>query len=188
MLKPAAFSAAQIKGRTDAAALPFVEIPLYQGYIRSSAHQLVCLPEAQWLALSAQSPVPYAPESIDRATVLRIAHRIARVFNAPPMAAAGASAQGVVPAFEQVLAGLQCMPTVWSCHPATLTRAGASCHGMDDRLENEYGQAKNTEQPNHMRFSGFSGVLRLQLENNEVWRVALLAPSHFVRRLMFYSA
>ena len=117
--------------------LPIVEIPLYQGYIRSSAHQLVCLPEAQWLALPAQNPVPYAPESIDRVTMLRIAHRIARVFNGPPIAAAGASAQGAVLALEQVLARLECMPTVWSCYPATLTRAGASCHGMVDRLENE---------------------------------------------------
>ena len=80
--------------------LPIVEIPLYQGHIRSSAHQLVCLPEAQWLALPAQSPVPYAPESIDRVTMLRIAHRIARVFKAPPIAAAGASAQGAVHALE----------------------------------------------------------------------------------------
>lgn len=130
-------SAAYIESRGEASALPMVEILLYQGYIRSAAHQLVCLPEAQWLALPAQSPVPYAPERIDRATVLRIAHRIARVFNVPPIAAAGASAQGVVPALEQMLAGLQCMPTVWSCHPATLTHAGTSCHGMVDRLENE---------------------------------------------------
>ena len=100
--------------------------------------------------------------------MLRIAHRIASVFNAPPIAAVGASAQGAVPALEQVPARLECMPAVWSCHLATLTRAGASCHGMVDRLENEYGQAKNVEQPNRIRFSGFTGVLRLQLEKNEV--------------------
>lgn len=38
-----------------------------------------------------------------------------------------------------------------------------------------------------LRHAAQGGVLWLQLENNEGWRVAVLAPTHFARRLMFYA-
>lgn len=158
-----------------AAARPLAEIPLYAGYLRLSCQQLVCLPQTAQQAL-ADPRVPYAPEAVDSAVVERLARRIARVFNAPPLQAPADLAQ--TPCRET--------PIVWRTSLAGLCERRNS-HGMADRWCDEAGQLRPPADLPEWRFDGFCGRLRVTLENGENWVVTVLAPGHFVAALMITS-
>lgn len=155
-----------------AAARPLAEIPLYAGYLRLSCQQLVCLPQTAQQAL-ADPRLPYAPEAVDAAVVERLARRIARVFNAPPLQAPADLAQ--TPCRET--------PIVWRTSLAGLCERRNS-HGMADRWCDEAGQLRPPADLPEWRFDGFCGRLRVTLENGENWVVTVLAPGHFVAALI----
>lgn len=164
-----------LEQRMRESAAPLREIPLYQGFMRVSCQQLVCLPEPVWQGLQ-QPGFPYAPAGVDVGTVERLALRVARVFNAPAWMASGGDADSAVRE-----------PVVWATSPAGLT-APMNSHGLRDRWEQD-GRASTAAPPAdamvapHWRYEGFYGLLRVALEDGATWRVAVLAPLHCVRRL-----
>ena len=155
---------------------PLKEIPLYHGWLRVSCQQLVCLPKAQWQALS-NDGAQYNPSQINAQTVERLATRIAQVFNRPPLLHA-----------EQLQNGPSCQDaTVWQCSQHMLTLTTVSQHGMRDRLVCEKDwpaeDAATISLP-EWRYMGFCGQIDVTLEDGASWVVCVLAPIHFVRHLM----
>lgn len=152
------------------------EIPLYQGFIRASCQQLICMPTSTWEAM--MNDGCYEPGNVDTDTVERLATRVAQVFNTPPLAPLSLMTDS--PSWLD--------PVVWASGQRQLT-AAINQHGMRDRLEDEYGHLRESTS-NHLfpewRFDGFYGRLRVVLENGDEWTSIVLAPRHFVRRLMFY--
>lgn len=136
---------------------PLAEIPSYAGYCRTTCHQLVCLPLAEWRALD-NPALAYRPSAADKAVVAALATRVAHAFNVPPQET------GQVrdcPGFNR--------PIVWSAGLGLLTEP-LNCHGIAVKEDG--------------RFDGYCGVLRLVLNTGEEWRMAVLAPGHFIRILM----
>lgn len=158
------------------AARPLAEIPLYAGYLRVSCQQLLCLPHADDRAL-ADPQLPYAPEAVDTDTVARLARRIARLFNAPPVQA---------PA-DLALVPSRAAPIVWPTSLAGLCERRAS-HGMADRWCDDQGRIRPPSDLPAWRFDGFCGRLRVTLENGENWVLTVLAPGHFVSTLSSLTA
>lgn len=157
---------------------PLREIPMYMGLMRVACQQLVCLPLAQWQALSDPS-LPYLPEQVDENTVERLATRVARVFNAPPL---------VHVDLLKACGGWD-DPVVWTVSSSNLTQP-LSQHGMRDRCEEDGWRGDIRAMPTdavapHWRYEGFYGQLRVTLENGDEWIVAVLAPIHFLRWLSY---
>ncbi len=152
---------------------PLAEIPLYQGFMRVSCQQLLCLPLAQHEAMFSAS-ARYEPVEVDEATVTRLAHRIARLFNAPPLQSA--ELLNDAPSRHESI--------IWRTSQRGLTESMNS-HGLYDRIFDEYGRPKEhlPGQIPGWRFDGFCGQLRVHLENGESWYVTVLGPSHFVASL-----
>lgn len=167
---------AELKREHHEGSNPLAEIPLYQSYLRASCHQLICMPVSQWDAMFSQT-AKYEPGQIDAKTIKRLALRIARVFNTPPLADVEFLAQS--PSW--------CDPTVWRVSEGSLTES-KSCHGMDDRLFDEYGRPHypDTEDKPSWRFDGFCAQIRVILEDGTPWYVTVLAPAHFVHHVMYY--
>lgn len=138
---------------------PLAEIPLYAGMIRCACQQLVCLPLDQWQALD-EPAAAYRPEAVDTAIVAALAARIARAFNAPPQDAEQA----------RECCGFDGEPIVWKTCLRALTE-GIDAHGMDAA--------------NDGRFCGYYGSLRITIGQGEAWRMAVLAPFHFIDRLVW---
>ena len=156
---------------------PLAEIPLYWGFIRASCHQLICLPVAQHHALHNDSAC-YDPAAVDEATASRLAHRVARLFNAPP----------TLPSSEWAQTPSRNGSIIWATSPGNLT-GSIDSHGMTDRLLDDYGRPHPTNYHGEgntptWRFDGFCGQLRVTLESGEDWYVTVLAPSHFVGWLL----
>lgn len=168
-----------LEQRLRDSASPLREIPLYQGFMRVSCQQLVCLPEPEWLHLQ-QADGRYAPAAVDAGTVDQLACQVARVFNAPAWTVhADDDANGVRE------------PVVWNTSLGGLTTP-INSHGMRDRWEQEAGRGTVVQPPTgmvapHWRYEGFYGQLRVVLADGAVWRVVVLAPLHCVRRLAFVS-
>ena len=159
-------------------ARPLAEIPLYWGFIRATCQQLICLPVAQHQAMYNDN-ARYDPATVDETTASRLAHRIARLFNAPP----------TLPPDEWANTPSRDGSIVWATSPGSLTSDGPSNHGMTDRLLDDYGRPRPTNYHGEgntptWRFDGFCGQLRVTLENGEDWYVTVLAPSHFVGALL----
>ena len=115
---------------------PLAEIPLYQSYLRASCHQLICMPVSQWDAMFSQT-AQYEPGQIDAKTIKRLAVRVARVFNAPPLADVEFLAQS--PSWGE--------PIVWSIGQGGLT-VSKSGHGMDDRhVDDLLGEPVEVDRP-----------------------------------------
>lgn len=182
------YSASQAAGRhalaepTDEAwhqalrdsAIPMREIPLYQGFLRVSCQQMVCLPESVWQSLHGPADA-YRPQAVDAATVDRFAVRLARVFNRPAWAV-----------MDGEPSGFPSEPVVWPVHAPGLTTP-MSGHGMRDRQtqESSAGPTVHTQDlvAPEWRYEGFYGALRLVDASAMPWRLVVLAPLHFVRRL-----
>ena len=159
-------------------ARPLAEIPLYWGFIRATCQQLICLPVAHHQAMH-NNNARYDPATVDETTASRLAHRVARLFNAPP----------TLPPDEWAKAPSRDGSIVWATSPGSLTSDGPSNHGMTDRLHDDYGRPRPTNYHGEgntptWRFDGFCGQLRVTLENGEDWYVTVLAPSHFVGWLL----
>lgn len=157
---------------------PLREVPLYMGLMRMACQQLVCLPKAQWQALSNPS-LPYLPQQVDETTVERLATRVARVFNTPPLVNVDLLKE----------CGGWDGPVVWTVSSDNLTQP-MSGHGMRDCCEVEGWRGDTQPMPAdavapHWRYEGFYGQLRVTLENGDDWIVAVLAPIHFLRRLSY---
>ena len=152
---------------------PLTEIPLYHGFIRASCQQLICLPLADWAAMYSDN-ARYEPGKVDKTVVSRLAHRVARLFNAPPQSP---EQLAQVPSQHGHI--------VWNSSLGGLTSA-IDCHGMRDRLFDDYGRPieHDPEQVPGWRFDGFCGQLRVTLEDGSPWYVTVLAPAHFVGNLM----
>lgn len=152
---------------------PLAEIPLYDGFIRNSGQQLICLPLAEWSAMYSDS-ASYEPGKVDKTVVSRLAHRIARVFNAPPQSP---EQLAQVPSQHGNI--------VWNCSLCGLT-GSIDSHGMSDRLFDDYGRPieRDPEMVPTWRFDGFCGQLRVTLEDGSQWYVTVLAPAHFIGNLM----
>jgi hypothetical protein len=161
----------------DDGKIPLKEIPLYQGYIRVSCQQLICLPEAEWSKL-VDNRDDYAPGNVDPQTVERLATRIAQVFNAPPLVSLHLLEE--TPSWSGAI--------VWNGSQRMLTCA-QSQHGIRDRLLDEYDRphdgVENQPLPD-WRYMGFCGQIGVALEDGSPWIVCVLAPQHFIRRMMFY--
>ena len=158
-------------------ARPLAEIPLYWGFIRASCQQLICLPVAQQQALYDDN-ARYDPATVDEATASRLAHRVARLFNAPP----------TLPSSEWAQTPSRNGSIIWATSPGNLT-GSIDSHGMTDRLLDDYGRPHPTNYHGEgntptWRFDGFCGQLRVTLESGEDWYVTVLAPSHFVGWLL----
>lgn len=155
---------------------PLAEIPMYQSFMRVSCHQLICMPVAQWEAMFSQT-AQYEPGQIDAKTIQRLAVRVARVFNTPPLADIEFLAQSY--SWGD--------PTVWRVSEGSLTE-GKSCHGMADRHFDEYGRPRSPDANDKRtwRFDGFCAQIRVILEDGTPWYVAVLAPAHFLHHLMYY--
>lgn len=138
---------------------PLAEIPLYDGMFRCACQQLVCLPLDQWQALD-DPAAAYRPEMVDTAIVTALATRIARAFNAPPQDAERA----------RECCGFHDEPIVWSTCLRALTE-GIEAHGMDATDDG--------------RLQGCYGCLRITLDQGQEWRMAVLAPFHFIDRLVW---
>jgi hypothetical protein len=142
---------------------PLAEIPLYSGMIRCACQQLVCLPLEQWRALD-DPAVPYRPETVASAIVAALAARIARAFNAPPQDAERA----------RECCGVDGDPIVWS----------TSLRGFTEPIDG-HGMAVTDDGPLGEHFGGYYGCLRITLGEGEEWRMAVLAPNHFIDRLIW---
>lgn len=155
---------------------PLTEIPLYQSYLRASCQQLICMPVSQWEAMFSQT-MRYEPGQIDAKTIKRLAVRIARVFNTPPLADVEFLAQS--PSWGE--------PIVWSIGQGGLT-VSKSGHGMDDRHVDEFGRphTPDAKDKRGWRFDGFCAQIRVTLEDGIPWYVTVLAPAHFVHHVMYY--
>ena len=159
---------------------PMREIPLYQGMMRVSCQQVICMPVATWQSMFDPSKV-YEPQTIDRNTVDRLATRVARVFNTPPMVDLSLLRDST--SWDD--------PVVWSANASTLTNPTNS-HGMRDRWKTESWLEEIRKPPEdivapHWRYEGFCGQILVTLESGEDWYVTILAPMHFVRRLAYYG-
>lgn len=157
---------------------PLAEIPLYQGWMRTSCQQLICIPVSVWRSMYS-SESRYEPAQIDRATVERLATRVARVFNTPPLGPMEFLKES--PGWSEAV--------VWSTSQRGLTST-IDIHGMTDREKDEDGWSKNVSDQMmfpEWRYKGFGGQIRVTLENGTPWFVTVLAPTHFVRRLMIYA-
>lgn len=161
----------------DDGKIPLKEIPLYQGCMRVSCQQLICLPEAEWNRLMDGSD-DYAPGKVDPKTVERLATRIAQVFNAPPL----------VPLHLLEETASWSDAIVWNGSQRMLT-CSQSQHGIRDRLLDEYDRphdgAENRPLPDS-RYLGFCGQIGVTLEDGSPWIVCVLAPQHFVQHMMCY--
>ena len=159
-------------------ARPLAEIPLYWGFIRATCQQLICLPVAQHQAMH-NNNARYDPATVDEATASRLAHRVARLFNAPP----------TLPPDDWAYTPSRDGSIIWATSPGSLTSDGPSNHGMTDRLLDDYGRPRPATYHGEgntptWRFDGFCGQLRVTLESGEDWYVTVLAPSHFVGALL----
>lgn len=153
-------------------AKPLREIPLYQGYLRNSCQQIVCLPESQWQALFDPAR-DYRPQAVDEAIVQALALRIARVLNEPCRATDAAT-----PPWCEV----------WGTNPRSLVVA-RDMHGMTDRCFDEYLRLIDHPpgQTPSWRFLGHYGHLRVDGAEGiggEPWHVVILAPQHFLVALI----
>lgn len=169
----------QLEQRVRDSAAPLREIPLYQGVMRISCQQLVCMPESIWQSLH-EPNAGYTPAAVDMAIVDSIAQRIARVFNTPWWSSSGSHES--VDEAEAI---------VWRTNAQGLT-APINSHGIRDRWDSEsrgigVKQSSTKIAFPHWRYEGFYGEFRLGLSHGEPWRVAVLAPLHFVRRLAIYT-
>ncbi len=160
---------------------PLREIPLYQGWMRVSCQQVVTMPADTWLAMQSTTS-HYQPERVDPARVERVATRLARAFNVPPLAD-----------FEHLNAGPAVdEPVVWRQSARGLT-AAINCHGIRDRMDDQRGlpggnstsAAQSLPFP-QWRYEGFVGQLRVHGLADVPWLVCVLAPLHFLRRLHYY--
>lgn len=171
---------AELKRQISDAAKPLREIPLYQALSdqRISCQQVICMPVSTWKSMFCNG-ARYQPELIDRASVYRLATRIAQVFNAPPL----------VPLHLLHNLSGWAEATVWNASERILTCQNSN-HGMKDRLEDEDGRRREgidkLEFP-EWRYEGFFGQIRVTLEDGMPWYVTVLAPMHFVRQLMMYA-
>lgn len=159
------------------AGTPMAEIPLYNGFMRVSSQQVICMPVAQWDALYDDSAV-YAPDTIDVKTVRRLQRRLARVFNTPPLALS-----------ERFLQSPACgEPIIWPCSAGRLT-THIDGHGMTDRFSDDYGRPREglTDHMPSWRYDGFCGQLSVVLEGGSRWYVTILAPTHFIGALLHYE-
>lgn len=157
---------------------PIVEIPLYHGCTRDSCQQLICMPVAAWHNMYSREG-RYEPNQIDRMTVERLATRVAQVFNTPPLAPVELLKHS--PSWSDAV--------MWPTSQRGLT-CPINSHGMTDRVSDEYGRPKNASAPMlfpEWRYRGFGGQIRVTLEDGTPWYVTVLAPAHFVRRLMIYA-
>lgn len=159
--------------RISAAALR--EIPIYQGDMRVSCQQMVCMPDSVWQAIH-KLDATYLPAPIDCAVVDDLAQRVARIFNVP-----------IGKSFTELISRELSDTVVWNTSPAGLT-SPINSHGIRDRWESEWHcSAKQPEiselVAQHWRYEGFYGELEVVHSSGEPWRVAILAPLHFVRRL-----
>jgi hypothetical protein len=119
----------------------------------------------------------YDPAKIDPATVERLATRIAQMFNAPPVVPLNLLQE--TPSWREAI--------VWRTSQRGLT-ACIDLHGMRDWVA-EYSE-RESDSPlpfPEWRFDGFCGQIQVLLEDGTPWYVTLLAPAHFVRRLVLYA-
>jgi hypothetical protein len=155
-----------------------LEIPFYQGWMRASCQQVICMPVATWETMY-RNDSRYEPTQIDRTTAKRLTTRLAQVFNTSPWALMEFLHDS--PSWSEAI--------VWRNSQRGLT-CSIDMHGMTDRLEDEYGQCKDDadkmECPD-WRYKGFGGQIRVTLEDGTPWYVTILAPTHFIRCLMSYA-
>lgn len=140
---------------------PLAEIPLYSGMFRCACQLLVCLPLEQWQALDNPHGT-YQPGLVDTAMVNALATRIAYAFNAPPQD----------PDLARYRFDFDGDPVVWRPSLCNLTNP-MNGHGMG---VTETGQ-----------YRGYYGCLRIIIGQGEEWRMAVLAPNHFIDRLIWLS-
>lgn len=108
------------------------------------------------------------PEKVE--LLRQVAKRIAQVFNAPP------------------LAPLHFLQEADSWLEALVYEGKLNHFG--DRLQDEYCRRRidaDTLTFPEWRYQSFLGTIRVPLEDGSLWRVAILAPSYFIWRLMYYS-